>query len=152
MNTEERIEELQNEIRRLKGELADIRCSSIKAMVRENFIIGFYVDEDGNPIVRTHRNDYADVWNTIRLLSTKLFMKVDKTGRLYAKAYYEVPARKVKQEELTHEQRRIAARFADEVIRLYNRYLIEANSPFIIDGKSYTIPVDYMEREGNRDD
>lgn len=151
MNKEERnarIEEKHREIKRLQEEIKDLRCGSIRTLAKKELIIGFFINKDGEPEVRTLKTDYSDVWTHIRELSTKMFMKKEENFATWAKVYYGVPKKKIKQDEMTEEQIKLSAEFADEVISLYNKYVLKANNPFWVNGKAYTVPIDCKAVEG----
>lgn len=151
MNKEERdalIEEKRNEIKRLQEEVKDLRCGSIRTLARNKIFVRFYCDrKTGEPKVFSNSTDWADVWNHIRELSTKIHLEKGH-NEFWGGDYYETPKNKLKQDEMTEEQRKASAEFADEVISLYNKYVLKVNNPFWVNGKAYTVPIDCKAVEG----
>lgn len=150
MNKEERnarIEEKQREIKRLQEEIKDLRCGSIRTLAKKNIIYAFWCDkETGEPKVRTS-SSVSEVWSFIRELSTKIHL-VKGYSEYWGGDYYMLSRKKIKQDEMTEEQKKLSAEFADEVISLFNKYVLKANNPFWVNGKAYTVPIDCKAVEG----
>lgn len=124
---------LQDEIKQLEGK------SSISGYVTKEFIHGvFCVRENKIPkeIELDTRKTIDDSWDLLRKLSQNIFFEKDTRGWGGDKHRYHSGKLKVK--DMSQEQLKLAARFCDEVITIYNRYVIEANPTMEFYGKTVT--------------
>lgn len=116
MNEQELINEKLEQIRKLKEEVADLRGSTIASCVKEKMLIPSYPYfwNGYKESICERRATIGSAWYHIRNASMLIFEKRlrDKNQRIC-------------QKNMTQQQRRRAARFCDEVIRIFNKYILE---------------------------
>ena len=124
---------LQDEIKQLEGK------SSIAGYVTKEFIYEvFCIRENKIPkdIELGTRKTITDSWDLLRKLSQQIFFEKETDGWGGNKHRYHPGKLKIK--DMSQEQMKLAARFCDEVIAIYNRYVIEANPTMEFYGKTVT--------------
>lgn len=126
------IKEKQAEIDRLKAEIGSLKGVYV-ATLTKNKIINAVGYRDGEVYVSRNRTGWSDAWTDIKNLSLKIFFEKDNQRHLstWGEFYH---SRKLLQRDMTHEQRQMAAQFCDDVISLYNTYVLNANT-FVLNGK-----------------
>lgn len=125
---------LQDEIKALEGK------ANIVSYVTKEFIWGVSCERENNipkEIELETRKAVCEQWDLTRKLSQRLFFQKRTDGWGGNKHRY-AGFKAVKASDLTQEQLKLAARFCDEVIQVYNRYAIEANPIMEFYGKTIT--------------
>ena len=139
MNKEEReamIREKQAEIDRLQSEIQDLRCGFIKSIITNEFIRTVGI-KDGEVIIKKSKNGWGNEWDDVKALACKLFfVKGDARMSWYGDEFYH--SVRMKQKDMTDEQRKLSAQFCDEIIDIYNKYVMKGNS-FMLNGKPYSL-------------
>ena len=114
---EQLIKEKEAEIKRLKQDIAQIRGKEIKTVTKNELLTGVYLSKEGNVVGFDHW-DY-DIWPHIRWLAQTIYIADNGTSRIHCK--------RIKQKDMTQEQRNLSGQFADEAIALFNKYVRKAN-------------------------
>ena len=126
------IQQKKAEIERLKREIKDLRNGWLAERIKNRFIrdIGY---RDGIVYIDRNTSGWSGEWDDVKSLACKLFFRKDEDELpWYGTDHYH--SYTMKQTDMTDEQRQISAEFCDEVIDIYNKYVLIANT-FTINGK-----------------
>lgn len=130
MNKEELIKAKKEQLQALKREIRELEGgNSIATCTTKEVIFGVICDrKDGKaqPLELDVRKTPNTIWDHIRLLSQSLYMEKNTTGWGGNRHRYMLSnVKKVK--DMTPEQMKLSARFCDEIIPIFNKYVVEAN-------------------------
>ena len=145
-NEKERlIKEKENEIKRLKWELRELRTPrTIYNLTDHKIFAEMQVHVDGS--VTFNDNVLPYIWEYIKELSYSIFLSPRKGIDVVRYR----PGRKM-MKDMTYEERELSARFCDEVIQTYNKYQALANE-YVSTPTGCDIKWEYKsEKEGQND-
>ena len=111
----ELIKQKQEEIDRLRKEISELKKpSSIKSLLKNEKVYEW--NSDTHELILSKNFCFENMWKCIKELSIELFKPKYRPHRLYSR---------VKVKDLTHKEVRIAAEFSDEIIDIWNKYMLK---------------------------
>ena len=129
MNNEELLKAKKDQLQALKREIRELEGSrNLSAFTTKDIIHAVKCErKDGEvkPIALDARRGRYDIWERVRYLSERLYFTKERLSSENCERYSSEGILKVK--DMTPEQLKMSARFCDEVITIYNKYVVEAN-------------------------
>lgn len=111
----ELIKQKQEEIDRLHKEISELKNpSSIKSLLKNEKV--YECNSDTHELILSKNFCFENMWKCIKELSIELFKPKYKPHKLYSR---------VKVQDLTREEVQLAAEFSDEIINVWNKYMVK---------------------------
>lgn len=141
MNKEELIKAKKEQLQALKREIRELEGgNSIATLRTKDFITTVACErEDGvaKPLELITWKTPNQLWDRVRIVSQSIFMEKSTAG--WGGNYHRYALSNTKKiKDMTPEQMKLSARFCDEIIPIFNRYVIEANPTMDFYGVTYT--------------
>lgn len=131
--TQEEVSRIKAEIRTLQEKLDKERPkSSLAQLCEKKPYTAIRCDADGLPYFSGMR---TDEWGAMRTIAKCLFLE----DRRIDGNYFCVLRHPKKVRDMTPEQQRVAAKFLDEIVEIFNRYFVENNKDIILNGEPYEV-------------
>ncbi|NBI65049.1 hypothetical protein D3Z38_18915 [Clostridiales bacterium] len=131
--TQEEVSRIKSEIRTLQEKLDKEHPKwSLAQLCEKKPYTAIRTRENGEPYFSGMR---TDEWNAMRAMAKCLFLE----DRRIDNKYGCVTRNPKKVRDMTPEQQRVAARFLDEVVEIFNRYFVENNKDIILNGEPYEV-------------
>lgn len=131
--TREEVSRIKAEIRTLQEKLDKERPkSSLAQLCEKKPYMAIRCDSSGTPYFSGMR---ADEWNAMRTMAKSLFLE----NRRIDSDFGCVTSHPKKVRDMTPEQQRVAAKFLDEIVEIFNRYFVENNKDIILNGEPYEV-------------
>lgn len=136
---EQLIKEKEAEIKKLKHDIMQLRGTEIKTLTKNKLLTGVYISEKSNQLIYDHWE--YDIWTHIKNLVQMIYFADCGKGynRFTDEDAHRLSCKSIKQKEMTQAQRKLSAQFADEVIELFNKYVMKANPVAHVFGKDIKV-------------
>lgn len=135
MDRQELISLKRKQIKLLKDEIRILEGGTIGSNRTKPLIYDVHCEREKDGSLKLaideRESSVHPAWETIRNLSTMFYMDKDTK---FSGICYHVSHFKKKQKDLTPKQILLSAQFCDEVIDIYNKYVVKANPVMDFDG------------------